>query len=149
MTGFGDFANIDIEQLMRHGDQQSDQMRQLESVISGLVGQAQDEDRLVTVEYAANGLRELQLHPKAMRLSSGELAEKIKATIKEAGDDLQRKVGEASQEIFGTDDDPMRLLKDPDAAMHKVAAAEAVYNRTFDDVMADLDRIRRRLEDRA
>ncbi|MCC5577126.1 YbaB/EbfC family DNA-binding protein [Microtetraspora sp. AC03309] len=149
MAGFGDFANIDIEQLLRQGDKQVAQMEQLESVMSGLVGRAQDEDHLVTVEWTAAGLSELQLHPKAMRLSSGELAEKIKEAIRAAGADLQGQMEEASEEIFGKDDNPMKLLTDPDAAMHKVSAAEAVYNQTFDDVMADLGRIRRRLGDGA
>ncbi|MFF4773025.1 hypothetical protein [Microtetraspora fusca] len=145
MTGFGDFANIDIEQLMRRGDQQIEEMRRFESVMSGLVGRAQDEDRLVTVEYAGAGLRELELHPKAMRLSSGELAEKIKETIRAAAEDMQRQVEEASEEVFGKENDPMKLLKEPDAAMDKVREAEGIYGRTFDDVMAELDRIRRRL----
>ncbi|WP_067172435.1 hypothetical protein [Microtetraspora niveoalba] len=147
MTGFGDFANIDIDQLMRRGDQQIEQMRRFEQVMSDLVGRAQDEDRLVTVEYAGDGLRELELHPKAMRLSSGELAEKIKETIKAASEDMQRQVEEASEQVFGKEDNPMGLLKDPDAVMDKIKEAEGLYNQTFDDVMADLDRIRRRLED--
>ncbi|MFF3664255.1 YbaB/EbfC family DNA-binding protein [Microtetraspora malaysiensis] len=146
MTDFGDFANIDIEQLMRRGDQQIEQMQQFERVMSDLVGRAQDEDRLVTVEYAGAGLRELELHPKAMRLSSGELAEKIKETIRAAAEDMQRQVEEASEEVFGKENDPMKLLKDPDAAMDRVREAEGLYNRTFDDVMTELGRIRNRLE---
>ena len=50
--------------------------------MADLVGRAQDDDGLVTIAYGSEGLRELQLHPKAMRLSSGELAELIKEQLR-------------------------------------------------------------------
>ncbi|MEV0967298.1 hypothetical protein [Microtetraspora glauca] len=149
MTGFGDFANIDIEQFIQRGDREVAQMREFENALSSLVGRARDEDGLVSVEYTSVGLGELELHPKAMRLSSGELAEKIKATIKEAGEDLQRQVMEASEETFGKDGNPMKLLEDPGAISDGVAAMTQSYNRTFEDVMGELERIKRQLDDSA
>ncbi|MEU8247156.1 YbaB/EbfC family nucleoid-associated protein [Nonomuraea sp. NPDC048916] len=146
MQEFGDFANIDIEKLIKTADGQFARVEELQKTVATLVGRAQDEDGLVTVEFAAEGLRELELHPKAMRLSSGELAEKIKETIRMASDDLQRQMSDAMGEVFGEEDNPMRFVNDPEAALSQVRSAEAAYNRTFEDVMGELDRIRRRLD---
>ncbi|MEV7009919.1 YbaB/EbfC family nucleoid-associated protein [Streptosporangium sp. NPDC051022] len=121
-------------------------MEEFHREVAGLTGRAQDEDGLVTVTYAAEGLRDLDLHPKAMRLSSGELAERIRLTVHEAAKDLQEQVDAAMSRAFGEENNPMRLLGDPEAALGRVREAEAAYDRTFEDVMGELDRIRRRLE---
>ncbi|MBB6350664.1 YbaB/EbfC family nucleoid-associated protein [Nonomuraea muscovyensis] len=146
MQEFGDFANIDIDKLLKTADGQFARMEELQKTMSTVVGRAQDEDGLVTAEYAAEGLRELDLHPKAMRLGSSELAEKVKQVVRDASEDLQQKISEAMGEVFGEEDNPMRFIKDPDAALEQVRSAEAAYNRTFEDVMGELDRIRRRLD---
>ncbi|MET9066863.1 YbaB/EbfC family nucleoid-associated protein [Streptosporangium sandarakinum] len=143
---FGDFANIDVDKLLNGADGQFAKMEELQKSLATLVGHAQDDDGLVIVEYAAEGLRELQLHPKAMRLSSGELAERIKEVLHAATQDLQDQVNAAMAETFGEEDNPMRLVQDPDAALQQLKSAEAAYNRTFEDVMGELDRIRRRLD---
>ncbi|MEU6738092.1 YbaB/EbfC family nucleoid-associated protein [Streptosporangium sandarakinum] len=143
---FGDFANIDVDKLLNGADGQFAKMEELQKSLAALVGHAQDDDGLVTVEYAAEGLRELQLHPKAMRLSSGELAERIKEVLQAATQDLQDQVNAAMAETFGEEDNPMRFVQDPDAALQQLKSAEAAYNRTFEDVMGELDRIRRRLD---
>ncbi|MFJ2030186.1 YbaB/EbfC family nucleoid-associated protein [Streptosporangium sp. NPDC087985] len=145
-AGFGDFANIDIEKLLNGADGQFARMEELQKSMETLVGHASDDDGLVTVEYAAGGIRELVLHPKALRLSASELAEKIKMVIAAAAEDLQKQVNEAMGEVFGEEDNPMRFINDPDAAINQIKDAEAAYNRTFEDVMGELDRIRRRLD---
>lgn len=146
MQEFGDFANIDIDKLLKAADGQFARIEELQKTMTTVVGRAQDEDGLVTVEFGSEGLRELELHPKAMRLGSAELADRIKQVVRDANEDLQRQVSEAMGEAFGEDDNPMRFVKDPEAALHQVKAAEAAYNRTFEDVMGELDRIRRRLD---
>jgi DNA-binding protein YbaB len=146
MQEFGDFANIDIDKLLKGADEQFARMEEMQKSMADLVGRAQDDDGLVTVEYAAEGIRELQLHPKAMRLSAGELAEKVKDVIAAATMDLQKQVNEVMAEVFGEEDNPMSYINDPDKAMNQIKDAEAAYNRTFDDVMGELDSIRRRMD---
>ncbi|MEQ4715241.1 YbaB/EbfC family nucleoid-associated protein [Nonomuraea sp. B19D2] len=143
---FGDFANIDIEKLLAGADQQFAKMEELQKVMADMVGTAADEREFVKVDYASEGIRELTIHPKAMRLSSGELSDIIKQVVADAAEDLQRQANEAMAEVFGEEDNPMKLINDPDAAMQQIKSAEAAYNRTFDDVMGELDRIRRRLD---
>ncbi|NUW40957.1 YbaB/EbfC family nucleoid-associated protein [Nonomuraea rhodomycinica] len=146
MQEFGDFANIDIDKLLKGADEQFARIEELQKSMSTVVGRAQDDDGLVTVEYGSEGLRELQLHPKAMRLSSGELADLIKVVFRDAAADLQNQVSGAMSEAFGEDDNPMKYVNNPDEALNKIKEAEAAYNRTFEDVMGELDRIRRRLD---
>lgn len=146
MQEFGDFANIDIDKLLKGADEQFARMEEVQKNMADLVGHAQDDDGLVTVEYAAEGIRELQLHPKAMRLGAGELAEKVKDVIAAATMDLQKQVNEVMAEAFGEEDNPMSYINDPEKAMNQIKDAEAAYNRTFDDVMGELDSIRRRMD---
>ncbi|WP_433244245.1 YbaB/EbfC family nucleoid-associated protein [Streptosporangium sp. CA-135522] len=146
MQEFGDFANIDVEKLLKGADEQFARMEEMQKSMADLVGRAEDDDGLVTVEYASEGIRELQLHPKAMRLSAGELAEKIKVVVADAAQDLQKQVNEVMAELFGEEDNPMSYINDPEKAINQIKDAEDAYNRTFDDVMGELDRIRRRMD---
>ncbi|MGW0589359.1 YbaB/EbfC family DNA-binding protein [Streptosporangium sp. NPDC002607] len=146
MREFGEFANIDVDRFLNGVESQIARTGRLREDVAGLVGRAQDEDELVSVEYTTEGLRALDIHPKAMRLSSSELAEKIKATLQDASQDLQTRVNAVMGEVFGEEMNPMRFVADPEAAMSQVKSAEAAYKRTFEDVMGELDRIRRGLE---
>lgn len=140
-------ADFDVEGFMRNTDAYLNKIEKMQQELTSIVGRAQDEDNLVTVEFGSSGLRELELHPKAMRLSSGELAELIKEVFREAMADLERKTSEAMSAVFGEQENPMRMLKDPEAALTQVKEAEATYKRVFEDAMGELDRIIRRLQD--
>jgi len=144
---FGDFANIDIDKLLKGADEQFARIEEFQKTMDSFVGRARDEDGLVMVEYGHEGLRELNLHPKAMRLSSGELADLIKTALNDATHDLQNQINAGMNATFGdSDHNPMKYVNDPDAAVKQIKEAESAYNRTFEDVMGELDRIRRRLE---
>ncbi|MCF6476137.1 YbaB/EbfC family nucleoid-associated protein [Nonomuraea sp. MG754425] len=146
MQGFGDFANIDIDKLLKQADEQVKQMGEFEKKVDSFVGRAQDENGMVTVEYDHQGLRELELHPKAMRMSSGELAELIKAAIADATADFHQKFGEGMKETLGDDSDLAELANNPEAMRARLDRAEAMHDQAFSDVMGQLDKIRRRLE---
>ncbi|NUP00432.1 MAG: YbaB/EbfC family DNA-binding protein [Nonomuraea sp.] len=146
MTDFGDFGNIDMDRLLRGVDDQFTKAEELQKAMADVVGRAEDDDHLVLAEYAQEGLRTLDLHPKAMRLSAAELSEKIKAAVQDAALDLQRQVNELMAEVYGEESNPMRLMENPDRALRQVRQAEASYERAFDDVMGELDQIRRKLD---
>lgn len=146
VTDFGDFGNIDMDRLLNSMDEQLSKSEELQKAMSALVGRGEDEGHLVVVEYAQEGLRTLDIHPKAMRLSAAELSERIKEAIAAATADLQRQADELLTEIFGVHGNPMRMLENPDRALREVRKAEASYERAFEDVMGELDRIRRELD---
>jgi DNA-binding protein YbaB len=142
----GDFGDLDFDRIMKNADRQFARIEVVQNALSGLVGRAEDEDGLVSVEYAGAGLRELTLHPKAMRLTSGELAERIKEVIADAAADLRVQISEVMEEEYG-EDNPMRFAGDREGALEQVRQAEAAYNRTAEDVMGELDRIMRRMQE--
>ncbi|MFG1703419.1 YbaB/EbfC family DNA-binding protein [Nonomuraea sp. M3C6] len=139
MTDFGDFGNIDMDKLLHGVDLQVAKAEELQKAMTRLVGRGEDEDGLVVAEYAQEGLRTVDIHPKGMRLSAEELSEKVKIAVSEATADLQRQVGELMAELFGEQGSPEAMLK-------RVNRAEASYDRAFEDVMGELDRIRRDLD---
>jgi DNA-binding protein YbaB len=140
-----DFSGVDVDELLKKNEAQMARIAELGPALEEIVGTGQDEDGLVTVEFVAAGLKDVILHPKAMRLSSGELAARIKEAFTAAAADLQRQTSEAMEELFG-EDNPMRWAGNPDGAMEMIHRAESAYNRTFEDVMGELVRIRNRME---
>ncbi|UBU14590.1 YbaB/EbfC family nucleoid-associated protein [Nonomuraea gerenzanensis] len=146
MTDFGDFANIDVERLLRGVDEQLAKSDELQRRMPLLVGRGEDADGMVVVEYAGEGIRTLDIHPKAMRLAAVELSEKIKEAVSAATADLQRATEELMAELFGTAVNPSRLINDPQALLAPIKQAEANYDRAFENVMGELDRIRRDLD---
>lgn len=145
MNEFGDFANIDVDKLLKEMDREVGRLDDFQRDIGKCVGRAEDENGFVAIEYGSDGVRELELHPKAMRLSSGELAELIKDVLREATQDFQDRMYSLANDAFGEADNPLRQMKDPDAALAKIKQAEAVYDRAFEDVMKEFDMIRRRM----
>ncbi|WP_327087499.1 YbaB/EbfC family nucleoid-associated protein [Nonomuraea sp. NBC_01738] len=146
MQEFGDFANIDIEKLLKGADEQFARIEEFQKNMDSFVGRAEDENGLVMAEYGSEGLRTLEIHPKAMRLASGELSDLIKEVLKDAGAALQANLNSAMGDAFGEEDNPMKFATDPEGALSKVKEAEAAYNRAFEDTMGELDKIRRRLD---
>ncbi|MEU1721768.1 YbaB/EbfC family nucleoid-associated protein [Nonomuraea sp. NPDC005692] len=146
VTDFGDFGNIDMERLLSSMDEQLSKSEELQKAMSALVGRGEDEGHLIVVEYTQEGLRTLDIQPKAMRLSAAELSERIQDAIAAATADLNRQADELLTEMFGVSGNPMRMLENPDRALREVRKAEASYERAFEDVMGELDRIRRELD---
>ncbi|MEV4011101.1 YbaB/EbfC family nucleoid-associated protein [Nonomuraea angiospora] len=141
-----EFGALDINRILRNADQQMARAGEFQQVLQDLTGRAQDEDGLVKAECGSTGLKELVLHPKAMRLNSADLAERIKAVIAEANADLQRRISEEMGNVFGEENNPMRFAQNPEGGLELVRQAEAAYNRTYEDLMGELDRIRQRME---
>ncbi|GII78340.1 hypothetical protein Sru01_33220 [Sphaerisporangium rufum] len=146
MTQYGEFAEFDVEKLMENAQRQLARVEELQQRTGELIGRAEDKDGMVKVEYTGQGLHELELNPRVMRMASTDLAELIKTVVQDAAADLTNQTSALMDEMFGAEDNPMKLLNDPEAALAQVKQAEAAYDRTYDEVMADLDRIRRRLE---
>jgi DNA-binding protein YbaB len=142
MQEFGDFAKIDVDKLMKGIDDQLGRLEKFQESVGECVGRAEDENGFVKVEYGQNGVQVLELHPKAMRLSSGELADLIKATLAEATADFQRAFAEMMGDVFGD----AELMKRPESLLENIKQAEQAHDRAFSDVMGELDRIRRRLD---
>ena len=146
MTQFGDFANLDVDRLVGEAQQRFAKMRDLQERMSELRGQAQTEDGRIRATYtAAGGLTELHLDPRALRMGSEELAERIVWVIGEAARNLHEQNREAMSEVFGPDGDPMNYLTDRQAMEERATEMRQNFDRTMNDVVGELDRVRKRL----
>lgn len=147
MEGFGDFANIDVDKLIGGAQQRMARMQEMQARLADVVGRAEAEQGRIKAAFTATGgLTELEIDPRALRMPAKELAETIRTTVQEAAQDLQRRISALMGEVFGDDENPMKLLENPDAAIDKAKEAQAAYDRTMKDVMGELDAIRRRLD---
>lgn len=146
MTQFGDFANINVDKLVGEAQQRFAKINDLRERMAELEGSASVEDGRIKATYSAKGgLTSLFIDPRAMRMGSEELAEKIMAAIQEAARDLQEQNAEAMSEVFGDDENPMKYLTDTDAAQERADEMKQSFDRTMNDVMGELDKVRKRL----
>ncbi|RJL30026.1 YbaB/EbfC family nucleoid-associated protein [Bailinhaonella thermotolerans] len=141
------FENIDVDALVNRIPQHMAALQDATERMAKVTGSAEDERRLVYAEYSAEGLRELEIRPKALRLPAEDLSQLVKQVLHEALADFQRNTAEVMNDVFGGSSGPGELLRDPEAAMERLREAEATYDRAFEDVMGEFTRIRRELED--
>lgn len=147
MSEFGDIADFDMEKLIRFSDQYAERAQEMQNRFAALVGRATSRDGRVKVAYTTgDGVSELHIDPRAMRMRSAELAETIKTLIREATQDLHRQINELMAETFGEENSPMNLRKSRDALRERVDRASAAYHRALNDSLGELERIRRELE---
>jgi DNA-binding protein YbaB len=142
VNGFGDFANIDVDKVLREAQGQQARIQQMQERIAELVGRASDESGLVTATFtAAEGLADLEIKPRALAPGSQELAKTIKQVIQEASADLQAQMRAVMREVFPDHESAL----DKDAAIAKAQEAKDAFDRVMTDAMGELEQIRKRL----
>ncbi|SHG50690.1 hypothetical protein SAMN05443575_2119 [Jatrophihabitans endophyticus] len=87
-----------LEQELSDSTRRMERARDIGSIVADVVGAAQTEDGHVRVEFTAQGVHDLVLDPRAMRLGSADLAAAIKATIADAAADYQQRTLDAMRE---------------------------------------------------
>lgn len=142
MNGFGDFANIDVEKVLRDAQGRQTRIQEMQASMAELVGQAADETGLVSATFTpSGGLTELEIKPRAMARGSQDLAATVKQVIQDASADLQQKMRAIMTEAFPDHESAL----DKDAAMAKAQEAQDAFNRVMTDGMAELEKIRKRM----
>ncbi len=80
-----------------------ERLRLLETVrdrSKDLVGRAESDDGLVSVEYTSvDGVRALKIHPRMMRKRPEELSESVISTVRAAQGDLRLKASDVLKEL--------------------------------------------------
>src|SRR6266496_3846223 len=88
----------EAEHTMREPENRLGNIQSLRPVLAELTGRAEAADGQVVVEWTAQGLSNLELNPRAMRLPSTDLADAIKTAVHDAAADLREKTRAALAE---------------------------------------------------
>jgi DNA-binding protein YbaB len=133
----------DIDETVRGAQQQLGRAKQLQELLSSVIGHAQSQDGRVKIECAnEKGVTKVQLDPRAMRMASEELAETITAVSQEAMADLRTQTQAAIRETFGGGDDAFNL----EAARERRKEVSESFQRALGDAQSEMDRLMKRLE---
>lgn len=113
--------------------------------VAALEGHAESPDGLIKITCTAeDSLRDLQLHPRALKLLNSELAAAIQETATSARADLKRQTDDLVGNLFDPND-PARGLADPGAARARLQELTETMKTMGDDTTAAFDRLREML----
>lgn len=131
--GSGSFDLSDLlrspEEIMATQREQMQKTQELERQLKEITGSATSEDERITVVYSEfNGLKELKLDPRVMRMPSDDLSAEIIRLVNEAKADGQSQIESLVQETFGEDGQP-----DPEQLTEQTAQ----LHMTMDELMRD------------
>jgi DNA-binding protein YbaB len=111
-----------------------------------LKGVAETQDHRVRVTCTiADGVADIHIDPRAMRMPAEKLSQTLKELIHEATADVRNQLSDLMAETYGEDANPMALMKNQEAVQQRIQEAAAVFDRTLDDAMNELDRIAKQL----
>jgi DNA-binding protein YbaB len=106
-----DFSVRDPESIARAQREQMSRLQDMQEKLGQLVGRAESEDGRISLSFSEpQGLHDLHLDPRVLRLPSEEIAATIERLVNEARADLKQQTAEAAQETFGDAMNPQTLL---------------------------------------
>lgn len=136
--GISERSGDNLESRLREVRRASDGMRAAKERIARLKGTGTAADNKVRATWTAGeGLDELHLDPKAMRLPSGELSAAIKRAITAAMSDLSRQTAQAMREETG--------ISQRDHA-GRVQEMREAFHEQMDEIGDRIDSARRAME---
>lgn len=139
--GFGDFANMNIDALLRDSQKRVARFEEAQKRAADVVGRATTADDHIAVECTASGVSRLDIDPRAKRMSVEEMSAAILQAIHDADADLKRQLSEILTDSF--DGDLLNPTGDPEAARAQVEEAQKAFDRMMTDTMGELNRMRK------
>jgi hypothetical protein len=140
------FANFDASRLAQQANERIAKAAEVQRLVAAMVGRAESPDGYVKAGYGtAQGLFELQLDPRAMRMPSADLAATVLRVAAAAKEDLARQTRQAVRETYGDAFDPMEALRDPANLTSRLAEISEVYGSAAKDATVVMEQLRRRL----
>jgi DNA-binding protein YbaB len=93
-----------LERMLRDSERRMQQLSEVEAKLAEVTSRHTSEDGAVSVELGGDGtLRHLEINPRAMRMDSFTLAERITEAFNAAQQGLQEAVGRAMADTLGTE----------------------------------------------
>ncbi|WP_433056885.1 YbaB/EbfC family nucleoid-associated protein [Dactylosporangium sp. CS-033363] len=136
----------DLERLSSLNEERIRQLHGLESRLSELAGSGAAADGQIRARVdSASGLSGLVIDPRALRQGSEALAEHVIAAVAAANADLRAQIEEVMREALGdampsTDAGELRR-----SAEEQIAQIEAGFRQSLDSIMADVEKLKRRV----
>lgn len=142
----GFMSNLDAEELLRESRERADKAQKIQRDIADLVGRAETPDGRIRVSCKPReGVDQLEIDPRAMRLSSTELADTIKSLIRQARQDLDRQTEKIVGDAYGEGGDPREILKNKEDIQEMVDGFQNVFANATQNANSMLDQIRQTL----
>lgn len=128
----------DLDSQLREMRRTADGLRSARERIAALSGTGSAADGRVSATWAAGtGLDQLHIDPRAMRMSSDDLAAAVKLAVVSAISDLRRQTTEVLQEETGVP---------PDGAISRIADLRESFTSEMGEIAARIDEARRQME---
>lgn len=119
-------------------------MQEFQRRAAEIVGTAATEDGMIKVGWRGDGPSDLEIHPRAMRMGSGELAATIMRLIGEAKADSRRQSGDIMAEVYG-EENPADLIRDPEALRQSLDVMRRTFSGAVDESTDLIKQLQRRL----
>jgi DNA-binding protein YbaB len=115
-------AFSELSRIAQRARQRLEEAAEVRERFAELAGHASAADGLVRVTSTpGDPVHELHLEPRALRLTSVDLAAAVQAAVRDAKRDLESQLKKATAGLVDPQDDPIGLVGDPDAARVKLA----------------------------
>lgn len=112
MNEFKEVLGFDVEKLAKDADRFFAQVKEMQEAGTAVTARAESGDGRAAVEYSSSeGVRKLEIDPRAMRMSAQELAETILNLIRRAQREVESK-GQAQLTAFLGDDNTLISQRD-------------------------------------
>jgi DNA-binding protein YbaB len=142
MSEFKNTLGFDPDQLAKDADAFFAQLGGMYQASAAITARAESPDRRVAVEYSSSeGVRALDIDPRAMRSSAGELAGTILGLIREA----QRMVETQSQEQVTKFLEDNSLVKDRDAIGQQLRNATTAVQENLSNAAETMEKLQNML----
>ncbi|MBA9003169.1 YbaB/EbfC family nucleoid-associated protein [Thermomonospora cellulosilytica] len=141
-----DISNLDPAQALRQSEERMKVLSAVRAKMADLEGRAESADGRIRVTCnVRDPLAEIHIDPRAMRMSSQELAETIRETARRAREHLDEQVEELTAQQFGDTVNPLDLLKDPERLKESLSDMQNMFAKASSDAQTMLDQLQRQL----
>jgi DNA-binding protein YbaB len=111
--------------------------------VAEITGTATSDDGYIKVTWRGDGLDALEINPRAMRMGSAELAEKILRLSQEAKADSRKQSNAVMEDLLG-EQNPAGILADKQELQESIDMMRDVFTGAINDSKDLIDQLQRR-----
>lgn len=127
------------ERQMQENERTLGEFRRIEPELAALVGEGYGAEDRIRATWTQQGLQDLEIDPRALRLTSDIVSREVKAAIRDAIEDLRRKTMDIITDLGVTTPE----MPDPEEAQRQMASMREEMMGAFRMSAQELDRVAR------